>query len=44
VRAWAAQRDVGAITLETGAANTRARIFYAALGFVEEDVRLSSVL
>jgi len=44
VRDWARRRGLGAITLETGAANARARAFYAALGFEEEDVRLTQVL
>lgn len=38
---WARERDAGAVTLETGAANARARRFYAGLGFREEDVRLT---
>lgn len=38
---WARERDVGALTLDTGAANARARRFYAGLGFREEDVRLT---
>jgi ribosomal protein S18 acetylase RimI-like enzyme len=44
VRQWAKARGLGAVTLETGAANARARGFYAAIGFAEEDVRLTSVL
>ena len=41
VRDWAGRRGLGAISLETGAANEPARAFYAALGFAEEDVRLT---
>jgi GNAT superfamily N-acetyltransferase len=44
VRDWARRHGLGAITLETGAANVRARSFYAAAGFAEEDVRLTQVL
>lgn len=40
----AARAGVERITLETGAANTQARRFYASLGFAEEDVRLTRVL
>jgi len=39
--AWAGERGVAAVTLETGAANARARAFYARIGFLEEDVRLT---
>ncbi|MFF4992034.1 GNAT family N-acetyltransferase [Streptosporangium saharense] len=38
---WARARGLHHMTLETGAANLRARAFYRALGFIEEDVRLS---
>lgn len=38
---WAAGRGLRRLSLETGAANTAARAFYAALGYQEEDVRLS---
>lgn len=38
---WAADRGLSRITLETGAANTAARGFYGALGYRNEDVRLS---
>ena len=41
VERWAVGRGVRRLTLETGAANSSARAFYAALGFLEEDVRLS---
>jgi ribosomal protein S18 acetylase RimI-like enzyme len=44
VRAWARTRGLDAITLETGAANARARGFYAAIGFAEEGVRLTTLL
>jgi ribosomal protein S18 acetylase RimI-like enzyme len=39
--AWAAQHGYAFITLETGAANDPARKLYAALGFLEEEVRLT---
>ncbi|MEV8637251.1 GNAT family N-acetyltransferase [Streptosporangium sp. NPDC051023] len=38
---WARDCGLRRITLETGAANARARSFYQALGYVEEEVRLS---
>ncbi|MEV0147099.1 MULTISPECIES: GNAT family N-acetyltransferase [unclassified Nonomuraea] len=38
---WARERGLRRITLETGAANVRARSFYQALGYAEEEVRLS---
>ncbi len=38
---WAAERGLARITLDTGIRNDRARRFYAAFGFEEEDVRLS---
>ncbi|GIH94899.1 GNAT family N-acetyltransferase [Planobispora siamensis] len=38
---WARDRGLRRITLETGAANARARSFYRALGYAEEEVRLS---
>ncbi|MEU4549997.1 GNAT family N-acetyltransferase [Nonomuraea dietziae] len=38
---WARERGLRRITLETGAANVRARSFYRALGYAEEGVRLS---
>lgn len=38
---WGRSRGLANITLETGAANTTARSFYAALGYREEDVRLT---
>lgn len=38
---WGAQRGLTHLTLETGAANSTARAFYAALGYQEEDVRLT---
>lgn len=40
-REWAQQHGPGAVTLQTGAANATARAFYAALGFAEEEVRLT---
>jgi ribosomal protein S18 acetylase RimI-like enzyme len=39
--AWAADHGLRCLTLETGAANQTARSFYAALGYLEEDVRLT---
>jgi ribosomal protein S18 acetylase RimI-like enzyme len=41
---WARDHDLVNLTLHTGAANTAARAFYAALGFAEEDVRLTRAL
>lgn len=41
---WALQRGLVRITLETGAANSGARAFSSALGFAEEDVRLTRTL
>jgi GNAT superfamily N-acetyltransferase len=38
---WGADRGLAHLTLETGAANATARAFYAALGYQEEDVRLT---
>ncbi len=38
---WAADRGLAHLTLETGAANTAARRFYGALGYRDEDVRLT---
>jgi GNAT superfamily N-acetyltransferase len=42
VTAWATERGLR-VELDTGAANTGARAFYAALGFREEAVRLVAV-
>lgn len=42
--AWARERGLGMIALDTGAANTRAREFYARHGYAEESVRLVKVL
>jgi ribosomal protein S18 acetylase RimI-like enzyme len=39
--AWGAARGLAYLTLRTGAANEKARAFYAALGYLEEDVRLT---
>lgn len=39
--AWGAARGLDHLTLETGAANHGARAFYASLGYLEEDVRLT---
>jgi ribosomal protein S18 acetylase RimI-like enzyme len=41
---WAAGRGLAFITLETGSANRPARSFYAALGYQEEDVRLTKAV
>lgn len=38
---WASDRGLRRLSLETGAGNTAARSFYAALGYEEEEVRLS---
>ncbi|WP_164903440.1 GNAT family N-acetyltransferase [Nonomuraea polychroma] len=42
--AWARRQGLRHLTLETGAANTTARRFYAALGYREEAVRLTRSL
>lgn len=42
--AWAAGRGLPFLTLETGAANKPARGLYQALGYREEDVRLTKAL
>jgi GNAT superfamily N-acetyltransferase len=39
--AWARDHGLRNLTLHTGAFNTGARAFYAALGFAEEEVRLT---
>jgi ribosomal protein S18 acetylase RimI-like enzyme len=39
--AWAREQGLVNLTLHTGAANAAARAFYAALGFDEEEVRLT---
>lgn len=41
---WSREQGYSFLVLETGAANTRARKFYAHAGFQEEDVRLTKVL
>lgn len=41
---WARQRGRRRLALDTGAANLTARSFYAALGYDDEDVRLSKGL
>ncbi|HEY8456284.1 MAG TPA: GNAT family N-acetyltransferase [Actinopolymorphaceae bacterium] len=41
---WARGRGLSRIALDTGAANLTARRFYAALGYQEEDVRLSKAV
>jgi ribosomal protein S18 acetylase RimI-like enzyme len=42
--AWAREHGLRNLTLHTGAFNTGARAFYAALGFTEEEVRLTRPL
>jgi GNAT superfamily N-acetyltransferase len=42
--AWARDHGLRNLTLHTGAFNTNARAFYAALGFTEEEVRLTRPL
>lgn len=42
--AWAQSRGLRHLTLHTGMANTPARHFYAALGFHEEEIRLTRPL
>jgi ribosomal protein S18 acetylase RimI-like enzyme len=41
---WARDRGLDRISLETGAANTRARGFYERQGYQDEEVRLTRVL
>lgn len=41
VELWASDRGLTHLTLETGAANASARGFYGALGYRDEDVRLT---
>jgi GNAT superfamily N-acetyltransferase len=41
---WGRDRGRDHLTLDTGAANGRARAFYAGLGYVEEDVKLTKPL
>lgn len=41
---WARAHGYGLVVLETGAANTRARAFYARLGYEEESVKLAHML
>jgi GNAT superfamily N-acetyltransferase len=41
---WAAERGLTRLTLQTGAANQKARAFYSALGYAEEDVTLTKPL
>jgi len=42
--AWAARRGLPFLTLDTGAANQPARSLYHALGYQEEDVRLTKAV
>jgi GNAT superfamily N-acetyltransferase len=41
---WARDKGYKLVVLDTGAANVRARAFYARLGYVEESVKLAKVL
>ena len=41
---WARTRGLDAITLDTGAANTGARALYAAVGYQDEDIRMTKRL
>jgi len=41
---WARARGLRHLTLQTGAANAEARAFYRALGYLEEEVRLTRSL
>jgi GNAT superfamily N-acetyltransferase len=41
---WAREQGLAFVSLGTGAANTRARAFYARHGYGEEDVRLTKIL
>jgi ribosomal protein S18 acetylase RimI-like enzyme len=41
---WATDHGLRNLTLHTGAFNTSARAFYAALGFTEEEVRLTRAI
>lgn len=41
---WAHEQGYRVVVLETGAANDRARGFYARLGYAEEEVRLTKML
>lgn len=44
VEAWARERGLRTIELDTGIRNSRSRAFYARLGFAEETVKLVKVL
>jgi ribosomal protein S18 acetylase RimI-like enzyme len=41
---WARDHDLERVTLETGAANVRARAFYERQGYADEELRLTRVL
>jgi GNAT superfamily N-acetyltransferase len=41
---WARNHGLRNLTLQTGAFNTGARAFYAALGFIEEELRLTRAI
>ena len=41
---WGRREGLAHISLDTGAANTRARAFYRALGYREEDIKLTKSL
>lgn len=44
IEGWAVEQGHTRITLETGAANDRARTFYDRAGYADEDVRLTKIL
>ena len=44
VEAWARERSLRLIELDTGIRNSRSRAFYARLGFAEESVKLVKVV
>ncbi len=41
---WGREQGHAYLTVETGAANARARAFYTGLGYLDEDVRLTKPL
>jgi ribosomal protein S18 acetylase RimI-like enzyme len=41
---WGRSQGLANMSLETGAANARARAFYRALGYKEEDIKLTKCL
>ena len=44
VEAWARERGLRVVELDTGVGNARSRAFYARLGYVEESVKLVKAL